>query len=60
MKAFYIEIEVGDGAWKRVGRPHKTRECAKSWVTFVKKYWHAYRARVVEVELAAQPQKGGE
>lgn len=46
MVYYVIEIEVLDGVWQRVGNPYRSRDVAKSWVSFVKKAWNAKRARV--------------
>ena len=53
MTLYVIEIEIGNNVWKRVGRYYRKRETARSWVTFVKKAWHVYRARVVKVTVSA-------
>ena len=51
MSVYVIEIQVGDHEWKRVGRYYRKRETARSWLTFVKRAWHVYRARVVKVDV---------
>lgn len=45
---FAIEVLIDDG-WKRMMIRYSTREVAKGWVSFVKKYWNASRSRVVDV-----------
>lgn len=45
---FAIEVLTDDG-WKRMMIRYSTKEVAKGWVPFVKKFWNASRSRVVDV-----------
>lgn len=51
--AFAIEVETHRG-WVRMQSRYKTKECARSWLSFVKKAWHSRRARVIT--LPAPPE----
>lgn len=45
---FAIEVLTHKG-WVRMATRYRDKACAKSWVSFVKKFWHASRGRVVAV-----------
>lgn len=48
---YLIMIERAAGVWVRTGKPYRTKEVAKSWLSFVKSAWHAKRGKVVEVTV---------
>lgn len=45
---YAIEVLTADG-WVRMRHRYRTKECAKSWVKFVKLSWLATKGRVVKV-----------
>ena len=44
-------IQYATGVWVRTGKPYRTKEAAKSWLSFVKSACHAKRGKVIKVTV---------
>lgn len=47
---FAVEVLHPLNGWTRLEGRYRTKACARSWYSFIKKAWHGCRVRTVEIK----------